>query len=47
VSIVTVNVDPLGAVSATADVTVQGQGHATVLAQIVADRLGLTNQSLI
>jgi 2-furoyl-CoA dehydrogenase large subunit len=42
VSIVTVNVDPLGAVSATADVTVQGQGHATVLAQIVADRLGLT-----
>jgi 2-furoyl-CoA dehydrogenase large subunit len=41
VSIVTVNVDPLGAVSATADVTVQGQGHATVLAQIVADRLGL------
>jgi 2-furoyl-CoA dehydrogenase large subunit len=41
VSIVTVNVDPLGAVSATADVTVQGQGHATVLSQIVADRLGL------
>src|SRR5258705_10509124 len=38
---VTVNVDPLGAVSVTADVTVQGQGHATVLAQIVADRLGL------
>ena len=41
VSMVTVNVDPLGAVSVTADVTVQGQGHATVLAQIVADRLGL------
>ncbi len=39
---VTVNVDPLGAVSVTADVTVQGQGHATVLAQIVADQLGLT-----
>jgi 2-furoyl-CoA dehydrogenase large subunit len=37
----TVNVDPLGAVSVTADVTVQGQGHATVLSQIVADRLGL------
>ena len=34
---VTVNVDPLGAVSVTADVTVQGQGHQTVLAQIVAD----------
>jgi 2-furoyl-CoA dehydrogenase large subunit len=42
VSMVTVNIDPLGAVSVTADVTVQGQGHQTVLAQIVADRLGLT-----
>jgi 2-furoyl-CoA dehydrogenase large subunit len=42
VSMVTVNIDPLGAVSVTADVTVQGQGHATVLAQIVADRLGLS-----
>jgi 2-furoyl-CoA dehydrogenase large subunit len=42
VSMVTVNVDPLGAVSATADVTVQGQGHETVISQIVADRLGLT-----
>jgi 2-furoyl-CoA dehydrogenase large subunit len=42
VSMVTVNVDPLGAVSATADVTVQGQGHETVLSQIIADRLGLT-----
>jgi 2-furoyl-CoA dehydrogenase large subunit len=41
-SMVTVNVDPLGAVSVTADVTVQGQGHATVLSQIVAERLGLT-----
>jgi 2-furoyl-CoA dehydrogenase large subunit len=40
-SMVTVNVDPLGAVSVTADVTVQGQGHQTVLSQIVADRLGL------
>ncbi len=42
VSMVTVNLDPLGAVSVTADVTVQGQGHATVLSQIVAERLGLT-----
>ena len=41
VSMVTVNIDPLGAVSVTADVTVQGQGHATVLAQIVAEQLGL------
>jgi 2-furoyl-CoA dehydrogenase large subunit len=40
-SMVTVNLDPLGAVSVTADVTVQGQGHQTVLSQIVADRLGL------
>jgi 2-furoyl-CoA dehydrogenase large subunit len=40
-SMVTVNVDPLGAVSVTADVTVQGQGHETILSQIVADRLGL------
>src|SRR5712692_4470590 len=39
---VTGNVDPLGAVSVTADVTVQGQGHQTVLSQIVADRLGLS-----
>jgi 2-furoyl-CoA dehydrogenase large subunit len=41
VSMVTVNVDPLGAVSVTADVTVQGQGHETVLSQIVGDQLGL------
>ena len=41
VSMVGINVDPLGAVAVTADVTVQGQGHATVLSQIVADRLGL------
>ncbi|MYZ49964.1 xanthine dehydrogenase family protein molybdopterin-binding subunit, partial [Propylenella binzhouense] len=41
VSMVTVNVDPLGAVSATADVTVQGQGHQTVLAQIIGEQLGL------
>jgi 2-furoyl-CoA dehydrogenase large subunit len=41
-SMVTVNIDPLGAVSVTADVTVQGQGHETVLSQIVADQLGLS-----
>jgi 2-furoyl-CoA dehydrogenase large subunit len=41
VSMVTINIDPLGAVSVTADVTVQGQGHETVLAQIVAEELGL------
>jgi 2-furoyl-CoA dehydrogenase large subunit len=46
VSMVTVNIDPLGAVSVTADVTVQGQGHATVLSQIVADRLGLRPEDI-
>ena len=37
----TVNVDPLGTVSVTADSIPQGQGHQTVIAQIVADQLGL------
>jgi 2-furoyl-CoA dehydrogenase large subunit len=37
----TVSVDPLGAVSVTADSTPAGQGHATVLAQVVAEVLGL------
>ena len=41
VSMATVTVDPLGAVSVTADTTVHGQGHETVLSQIVADELGL------
>jgi 2-furoyl-CoA dehydrogenase large subunit len=42
VSMATVNVGAMGAVSVTADTTPQGQGHATVMAQIVADQLGLT-----
>lgn len=41
VSMVTINVDAVGSVSMTADVTVQGQGHATALSQIAADQLGL------
>jgi 2-furoyl-CoA dehydrogenase large subunit len=41
VSLATVAVDPLGAVSLSADAPVEGQGHATVLAQIVAEELGL------
>ncbi len=41
ISLGTVNVDPLGAVSVTSDVPVQGQGHETVLSQIVAEQLGL------
>lgn len=46
ISMVSVNVDALGSVSVTADVTVQGQGHQTALAQIVADRLGLDPASI-
>ncbi len=41
VSMATVNVDALGSVSVTSDTTPQGQGHGTVLAQIVADQLGI------
>jgi 2-furoyl-CoA dehydrogenase large subunit len=40
-ALATVAIDPLGAVSVTGDAPVEGQGHATVLAQIVADTLGL------
>ena len=40
ISMATVNVDPLGSVSVTSDTTPQGQGHGTVLSQIVADQLG-------
>jgi 2-furoyl-CoA dehydrogenase large subunit len=42
VSMARVTIDPLGAVIVTADVTVQGQSHETVLAQIVAEQLGLS-----
>ena len=41
VSMATVAIDPLGAVSATADCMPQGQGHATILSQIIGDQLGL------
>ncbi len=41
VSNATVNIDPLGTVNVTADSIPQGQGHMTVLSQIVADNLGL------
>src|SRR5204862_5637072 len=46
VSMATVNVDPLGAVSVTAHVTLQGQGHQTVLSQIVAARPGLAPEDI-
>jgi 2-furoyl-CoA dehydrogenase large subunit len=38
----TVKVDPLGRVTAIMGTTPQGQGHQTIVAQIVADELGLT-----
>ena len=41
VAYATVHVDCLGAVSVTADSLPQGQGHATILSQIVAEQLGL------
>ncbi len=47
VSMVTVNVDPVGTVSVTADVTVQGQGHQTVLSQIVGEQLGLEPREIV
>ncbi|MDP6259650.1 MAG: molybdopterin-dependent oxidoreductase [Rhodospirillales bacterium] len=37
----TVSVDPFGGVSVSTDVPPMGQGHATLLAQIVAEQLGL------
>ncbi len=46
ISMATVNVDPLGAVSVTADVPVQGQGHETVISQIVAEQLGLRPEDI-
>jgi len=46
VSLATVAIDPLGAVAVSADAPMQGQGHATVLAQIVADELGLTPEDI-
>ncbi len=41
-----VAVDPLGSVSVTGDSAPQGQGHRTVLAQIVADQLGLKPEQI-
>jgi 2-furoyl-CoA dehydrogenase large subunit len=43
----TVSVDALGGVAVTADSLPQGQGHATVLSQIVADELGLRPQDIV
>src|SRR6059036_605887 len=42
----TVKVDPLGRVTAILATTPQGQGHRTVVSQIVADELGLTPEDV-
>lgn len=46
VASVTVMVDALGSVSVIGDSVPQGQGHQTVLAQIVADQLGLAIEDI-
>ena len=45
-SVATVAIDPLGAVSVVAASVPQGQGHRTVLAQVVADVLGLAPEAV-
>ena len=45
-STATISLDPLGAVSVQVASTPQGQGHRTVLAQVVADALGLKPQDI-
>src|SRR5213594_345149 len=42
----TIKVDPLGRVIAILGTTPQGQGHQTVVSQIVADELGLTPEEI-
>ncbi len=42
----TIRVDPLGRVTAVLATTPQGQGHQTVVSQIVADELGLTPEDV-
>ncbi len=42
----TISLDPLGAVSVQVASTPQGQGHRTVLAQVIADALGLKPQDV-
>jgi 2-furoyl-CoA dehydrogenase large subunit len=46
VSMARIDIDPLGAVSVSADVTVQGQGHQTALAQVVAEQLDLRTDDI-
>ena len=46
-SYATVSIDPLGGVGVTTDVPPQGQGHATLLSQIVAEQLGIQPTEII
>lgn len=46
ISYATVSVDSSGSVNVTSESVPQGQGHATVLAQIVADQLGLAPEDI-
>ncbi|MFV2035674.1 MAG: xanthine dehydrogenase family protein molybdopterin-binding subunit, partial [Halocynthiibacter sp.] len=46
ISYVTVSVDSSAAVNVVSESVPQGQGHATVLAQIVSDQLGLTPEEI-
>ena len=43
----TINVDALGGVATTIESTPQGQGHITVVAQVVADALGLRPDDIV
>jgi 2-furoyl-CoA dehydrogenase large subunit len=47
VAYATVNMDALGGVSVTADSLPQGQGHATILSQIIADELGIDPRDIV
>lgn len=46
VSTATITVDPLGSISVHISSTPQGQGHKTVVAQVVADTLGVSMASI-
>ena len=42
VSTITISMEPLGTINVATDSVPQGQGHATILAQIVADQIGVS-----
>ncbi len=45
-AVATIGIDPLGSVTVKVASVPQGQGHRTVLAQVVADRLGLSYEDI-